>query len=411
MKNAPSSTLEDPENIPNHLSDSAGIALFAKLESFSTAALNNCLALTNAEVRYRCLHELILRRAITIDTAKTFMKDSNVKTRFEALIEAERLGLIVSEDEAKKVIIKSEPKRSGLLSSSSNPTPEEERWWNAYRHQKLCMHAEADLINSLKPDSLHSWETELALYDAYFRTHSAELRANLADGFKGALENKFEAHTKTFSNLGLDHFSTSKNLLSFIGTGLVSDGLTILCRHGSNADLPLVRKCVDSFEPYSSIELLRFLAKFGEWEDIERVVKIVGKTDPRYYGLFSNNDDNYDLAAKIVCKLATRRTIDLFNSSISPYIMTKILKFISNRDFLSLTDEHLLKMFSNESDNLRRMVALKCVQHLPKTRLSALLERYQVNGEYRYYNVIHWLDLGVSMPSDVARTVAKRASS
>src|SRR2546423_63668 len=51
---------------------------------------------------------------------------------------------------------------------------------------------------------------------------------------------------------------------------------------------------------------------------------------------------------------------------------------------------------------------LKCVRSFPKKRLIDTLQDYVAGEKHRYYNVVHWLDLGVSAPKEIAlRSAAK----
>ena len=45
---------------------------------------------------------------------------------------------------------------------------------------------------------------------------------------------------------------------------------------------------------------------------------------------------------------------------------------------------------------------------LTKTRVVKILAAYVLPGEQYYYNVVHWLDLGASLPKDRAESAAKK---
>jgi hypothetical protein len=70
-----------------------------------------------------------------------------------------------------------------------------------------------------------------------------------------------------------------------------------------------------------------------------------------------------------------------------------------------------LLLFNHESDGVRKSAALLAVRSLPAKRIKTILREYVGSENYRYYNVIHWLDLGASMRRDDARRVARAASS
>jgi len=82
----------------------------------------------------------------------------------------------------------------------------------------------------------------------------------------------------------------------------------------------------------------------------------------------------------------------------------------SDQAFRGLADSTITTLLRSEDDSVRRAAALKCVRALPKKRVARILDSYTSGGRYRYYNVVHWLDLGVSAPDDRARAAAEKAS-
>jgi len=83
-----------------------------------------------------------------------------------------------------------------------------------------------------------------------------------------------------------------------------------------------------------------------------------------------------------------------------------ILKF-TQRDMAKLGDGLLIEQLNSADDQLRKAVAIKCALALTQTRVNNLLERYIQQSGQRYYNSIHWLDLGASMARSVVKVVAK----
>ena len=75
--------------------------------------------------------------------------------------------------------------------------------------------------------------------------------------------------------------------------------------------------------------------------------------------------------------------------------------------FVTLSEERVLLLLNSENDDVRKITALKCLETPPKSRVTKLLQRYTEGEEYRYYNVIHWLDLGSTMPRGYAREIAR----
>jgi hypothetical protein len=92
-------------------------------------------------------------------------------------------------------------------------------------------------------------------------------------------------------------------------------------------------------------------------------------------------------------------------------VRASLAKQLPKRLLGGLRDEVLLRELDREGDGYRAVFALRCVQALPKSRIKSLLDRYIDSDEHRYYNSVHWLDLGAALPTAVAQSVAKRALS
>jgi len=73
-----------------------------------------------------------------------------------------------------------------------------------------------------------------------------------------------------------------------------------------------------------------------------------------------------------------------------------------------MNDETLLRILRHEDTPVRKAASLKCVRALPLKRLRRLLIEYTAGDDTQYYNVIHWLDLGVSVAKVRATKAAGR---
>ncbi|MDQ6987970.1 MAG: hypothetical protein Q9M25_09225, partial [Mariprofundaceae bacterium] len=70
-----------------------------------------------------------------------------------------------------------------------------------------------------------------------------------------------------------------------------------------------------------------------------------------------------------------------------------------------------LALFNHKSERVRKVTALLAIRSLTVKRIRDTLREYVLGDNYRYYNVIHWLDLGASMRRDDAKKVAISAAS
>ena len=90
-------------------------------------------------------------------------------------------------------------------------------------------------------------------------------------------------------------------------------------------------------------------------------------------------------------------------------LLSQCILEIPDNAFGKLSDESINLLLRSENDSVRKSAALKCIKSFSKGRIAKLLKNYVSDGHYRYYNVIHWLDFGVSTPKDRASLAVKKA--
>lgn len=90
-------------------------------------------------------------------------------------------------------------------------------------------------------------------------------------------------------------------------------------------------------------------------------------------------------------------------------LLASLLDEASKKVFRALSDASIDALLRSDELDVRKATALKCICTLPRTRIIKILNDYISREERHYYNVIHWLDLGVSAPKDRAIAAAKKA--
>jgi hypothetical protein len=84
---------------------------------------------------------------------------------------------------------------------------------------------------------------------------------------------------------------------------------------------------------------------------------------------------------------------------------------LATRDtqFRKLKDNEMITLLGSPDDHVRKAVAVKCVKTFGQRRVANLLRSYLAGaGTSYYYNVVHWLDMGVSLQRREARNAASR---
>ena len=161
----------------------------------------------------------------------------------------------------------------------------------------------------------------------------------------------------------------------------------------------------------SSTVEIEYMCKFGEWEDIPFVVK--AKKDYKARTLltgFSKNNDWYHSIAKAIYNIGRDRIEELLKIEMPSRILVELIKTCSFSKFSEISDETLLSLLNSKEDKIRKFVSLKSIQSFKKSILKSLLKKYMEGEEYRYYNVIFWLDFGISMPKIITSRAIKLVS-
>ena len=89
-------------------------------------------------------------------------------------------------------------------------------------------------------------------------------------------------------------------------------------------------------------------------------------------------------------------------------LKSALIRNATKSDVSRLRDTEILDLLGNIDDSVRKMAALKCIRVLSRKRLQEVLDRHMNRVENQYYNVIHWLDFGVSVPRERALTAAQK---
>ncbi|MEQ9491953.1 MAG: hypothetical protein RIM72_23470 [Alphaproteobacteria bacterium] len=157
-----------------------------------------------------------------------------------------------------------------------------------------------------------------------------------------------------------------------------------------------------------SAQIVDFFKRYGEWEDINRVVMLANRGSIWSSDLFdaTEKDSRDTIVASCLLRLCKNRAAELFATDASEEILTQIVKSMPNKMFGTINSIVLQNLLDDPKEKLRKIVALKIVLCKSKREVSNILSNYLDNNIY-YYDSVLWLDLGVSLKQDLARTIAR----
>lgn len=259
-------------------------------------------------------------------------------------------------------------------------------------------------MEEVRSESIYSDVAVRALYLGYFEKSRPEILENLRDGFDQFYLHKCEVG-------GSDEAKPSESVLNYMKSKLRDSALMIFAKRAKAADLGLIREILDKYDFHYNEEVVRFFGKCGEWEDVPRIARLASNVGVDFGSVALDGSDRlaaYREASRVVLKIGSQRIADVLQISMPGSLRVQIFSQMSLSLFRAFDDSKLVTLLSSEDDAVREVVALKATLSLSKERLSRILESYyQVEGAY-FYNSIFWIDLGISAPRSVSRSVAKK---
>jgi len=381
--------------------------LFRNTWGIEDQDLESGLGHRSSEVRVECIRALVGRGSFSEPLAETLLSDGSVDVRLEAVKYLAISGKEFSDAELDKLLVVRDG--GGGLFSFGIARPIRNDVLEKYKEWKLSLTSDHDLEDR---SSIFDREPEFALDERKFSRLGDKLREAVADGFHKKFEEALQDEIPNRSGDSARFVEEVRKLEQFICQKHTQQGLNVICRRGDGGDLALVRRLLDSEVVGYSEELMNFLKRHGEWEDVPRIVSSLERHNlgntKTVLGLSRLFDDQrYVSAAKTLCFLGRDRVDELLFIEMPDRLRRQIVIEMPEVSFAGLKNPTLANCFRSKDSSVRKVAALKAVQALPRARQKELLASYLAE-EYRFYNVIFWLDLGESLPRKIARSASKR---
>jgi hypothetical protein len=385
-------------------------ALFSNDASLSTEMLLNGIGHRNSEVRNIVVELLCKRSELPNETAEQLLNDSNAKVRYEAIKSLIKNGRIFSDAEVRKTLIKQVQNDSpGLLSTKASDVTGE-TYWSHFQLQCLYSLADKELEASAAESPIFNLEPQFILAERQFKRYGENLRRSVDDQYRDVFAQEIDRAIKKFGDDSDYLIKTFRPLEEFMRKKFTRKGLDIICRKAEPCDLVRVRLALKSgFVGYSDADI-EYLRKFGEWEDIPLIIDSIDRPN---YGANSSPSSisdatKYRIGARVIHTLGRNRLSEVFAMSAPSKLMSQLIIEASDKAFRNLSDATINLLLRSEYDVVRKFAAVKCIKVLPKRRIEKLLNDYISSGNSYYYNVVHWLDFGVSTPKDRALKAAEK---
>ena len=335
---------------------------------------------------------------------KQLYDDPSAQVRKRAVELTIFAGETFSEKELKSILIK--PSNSaGLLGGymQSEEEAEAEACYYSLLFSQYMKMPEEKLLGEIKDDFPFHDIPYLALCEKYFKKYASALRENVDNRF----QKQFEKMIKYLEGIGASEetIKDTRNLEEYIRKKLTRRGLDLLCRNSQVADLERVRANLQSGYIQSSYDEISYLQKHGEWEDIPLIINLERDNASRrnVLTILAKDHNWYKHLGGAIYNIGKDRPDDLFNLEMPFTVLIEVIKQSNPARFLEISQATINKLLNNEHDGIRKYVSLKIIQAFSQTKINKLLNEY-LEEDYRYYNVIFWLDFGVSVSKKVVKS-------
>ncbi len=392
-------------------------SVLAGFEGLETPALLLGLEHRNSQVRLRAMKSLHGWGALDIGMAERLTGDSDALVRREAVAALLKLGKPLVEEEIKKILVAPQKQpRSGLLGlgSAAGSDKAGEEIFQQYQLDVLKGLSEAELEKRVMTSLMYDDAAYFVLVEKYFRNHADELRRDVDDRFSAYFEGQIRRMEAAFgeSSATQDLVNRTRSLEAFLRTKLTRQGLNVLCAAQKPEDLQRIRANLRDGYAGASKHDAEYLGRHGEWADIPMLANAEGSGLGAALLTISGDEEFRVEVARAITSIDKKHSVsDLLSLEMPAAILKKTIELCAESRFAKISRDALLTLFSHESEGVRKAAAVLAVRSLPAKRIKSILREYIGSGKYRYYNVIHWLDLGASMSRDDARNVARSLGS
>ena len=382
-------------------------AVLDGFENLETAELLPGLEHRNTQVRLRTLKVLLERGALDEEMAERLFGDSDASVRNEAVTLLSKRGRSFTEKEVRKILV--QPQQQPSPGSDRKG----EKFFAQYQMERLKKLPEEELTRQVETGHVYDDDAYFARVERYFAKHVEELRRDIDDAFKAYFEERIRRMEVHYGRTpgGKDAVEGTKNLENFLRMRFTRQGLDILCRASEYEDLQRIRGNLQSGYAGALKADAEYLGKYGEWTDILLLANVEGAIPDGSRDPLTRDEDFRREVAKAVLNVSREHSIsELFSLELPAVILKKTLELCAESRFSAISNDALFGLLNHKSPDVRKAASIKAVLAFPVARIKSILREYVCGDKYRYYNVIHWLDLGASMPRDEALKVARAAA-
>ena len=139
------------------------------------------------------------------------------------------------------------------------------------------------------------------------------LRGVLKDGFEERFENRLRGIETLSSSRVAELTERARDLKKYTCLRQTREALNILVSQMKQRDLTLVREVIDRWEIQASNQILAYLARFGGWEDVNKILKLNARVDGESTVLGAQYAGSDDRIGETLYRVGSMRMVDLLD--------------------------------------------------------------------------------------------------
>lgn len=356
----------------------------------------------SAEVRSAVLLEMSKRDVVDIATLGRAKEDDAPIVRYAALQALDRIGQSTSLDEAHLILARPRP-NYGVFGLTAGLDGRGQALFEIYAFERMRSMSPVAL-EALLASPVHRVAAYQTLAARRIDDYGERLRADLDDGFERYFKQTWPDGLKPALTGGLLSLALGNNdPATAKKRELVQRALDIIASQRDRDDLTRIRKALDEGRGNVTAQVLSFIKALGNSGDIERL----GQT-PRFR--FNHPDtgnyfEDFIHGARLILRLHKGDVASLLNMDFPAVMKAKLIELMPAKDFSTLNDDAIVELLLSTEDDIRRATARKVPTSVVRGRVTKIMDAYRSNNQGRYYNVIHWLDLGLAYDRPMARRI------
>lgn len=388
---------------PSSLSDDLAVDIISRVpQDHQIEHLENLATSPAQAIRLSAARELQSRAILSERFSRSLLSDEDPEVRRIGISTLITSGRTIDDSEIRQIAGSAS---TGVLSNIFTRRLPSNRELDLIKEKNLQLLRQSnddDLqqqIESLTP--LLATDAFIQLAGRQVRTYESDLRSIVDD--KGI--SFFEREMLNFRGSS-ESAEKIRGIEESIRKELVRGALNILCQLSRASDFGRIRQLViDKFVDVHEEEV-EFIGRYGSIEDLDLLLSMHKNTKSSGSLLFSRpmvDDKVFSTAILSVGRADPFRVLSL---SMPGKLRSLVVVSMANSKFASLGNDKIYTLLDNSNDRFRKAVCLKSIVALSKARVKLLHISYIAKTTH-FYNVIHWLDLALSLSRDVARWIAK----